>query len=205
MAKWVLGLCAAIYVTLLVFGDAPEGEELAVVAEPEAVSQDVAVVEEEAAPETPVIPAAVTPETQEPEIAEVAPLELPEIDVAALDVTPIDPAPLAQTEPEPEAEVIAVAATPQDTGTTAQIIQPSEPEVAPEAPSNGVGEIWTVTGNTVNLRAEAGTFGAVLGQTRRGDSAEVIEMLDNGWARVFILESGLEAYMSADFLRPDQG
>jgi len=65
-------------------------------------------------------------------------------------------------------------------------------------------EIWSVTGSTVNLRSEPGTYGDVLGQTRRGNSAEVIELLDNGWAKVFILESGLEAYMSAKYLRRAQ-
>ncbi len=160
-----------------------------------------------------------TPAAREPETAEVAPLLFPEVNVATLDVTPItplqpDPAPLA----EPEARLINIAVTAQDaaqdtaqdtalyTGLATQSLQTgTQRATAPATPSNGEGEIWTVTGNTVNLRTEAGTFGAVIGQTRRGDSAEVIELLDNGWARVFILESGLEAFMSADFLRREQG
>ncbi len=231
MAKWVLGLCAAIYVTLLVFGDAPEGEALATVAEPGEILQDDPLQDEALADATPTDKAVATltterpatPAAREPETAEVAPLLFPEVNVATLDVTSIthlqpDPAPLA----EPEARLINIAVTAQDaaqdiaqetaqdtalyTGLATQSLQTgTQPATAPATPSNGEGEIWTVTGNTVNLRTEAGTFGAVIGQTRRGDSAEVIELLDNGWARVFILESGLEAFMSADFLRREQG
>ncbi len=81
----------------------------------------------------------------------------------------------------------------------------TEAEETPAADARGIGEIWTVTGSTVNLRAGATTQATVLGRTKRGDSAEVMELLDNGWAKVYILETGLEAYMSAQFLAREDG
>jgi len=43
----------------------------------------------------------------------------------------------------------------------------------------------------------------VLGRRRRGESDEGMELLENGWAKVYVLESGVEAYMSADYLARD--
>ena len=68
-----------------------------------------------------------------------------------------------------------------------------------------VREIWTVTGNRVNLRDGASTQNEVVGQTVRGESAEILELMENGWARVFIIERGIEAFMSARFIAPEQG
>ncbi len=201
MFKWVLGLCASIYLTLLVFGGAPEevaeaAPETPMVETPTVETPLVETAAVEAAPETPVVEApventvAAAEETSEPATEPVTePVIVAETTaptpVTVETLTPIASSsqtiPLTQPEPEP----VLVAATPQ-----------AEP-----APLN---EIWTVTGSTVNLRDLPGTNGAVIGQTRRGNSAEVIELLDNGWARVFILESGLEAYMSADFLSDQQ-
>jgi len=193
MMKWVLGLCASIYVTLLVFGGAPNVEETETIAA--LTSQDATAEVETAA-------ASAETEVQTVKIAAPsggsvdlalaapttpAPLALPVVQVAAID-SPNTIEPSAIEAPQAQIIPAAVIETP-----------PSE-----AAPTNGVGEIWSVTGSTVNLRSEPGTYGDVLGQTRRGNSAEVIELLDNGWAKVFILESGLEAYMSADYLRRSQ-
>ncbi len=206
MFKWVLGLCASIYLTLLVFGGAPEEVAEAVSETPTVETAAVETSVAEAASETPVVEApvadivAAVEETSAPLIESaiepvsepvlVADSAAPAPTVAAPAVTVETLTPIASSSQtialtQPEPEPVLVAATPQ-----------AEP-----APLN---QIWTVTGSTVNLRDLPGTNGAVIGQTRRGNSAEVIELLENGWARVFILESGLEAYMSAAFLSDQQ-
>lgn len=183
MFKWVLGLCASMYLTLLIFGAPPEEmaevtpEALVIEAQAvEAERVEPAAVAEEAGP---VAQPVITARTDTPAPSVVAP------PVAVATLTPVVP----------------VAATPEPVE-----IKP-EPAVVVETPQVQTAtatRIWTVTGSTVNLRDLPGTNGAVIGQTRRGNSAEVIEILDNGWARVFILESGLEAYMSADYLSAQQ-
>jgi len=57
-----------------------------------------------------------------------------------------------------------------------------------------------VTARAVNLRAGPSTNNAVVGRATQNDSAEIIEMLPSGWAKVYILETGTEAFMSAQFL-----
>ena len=184
MFKWVACLCAALYFTLLVFGEAPEGEETAVVVEEVQEATTVSSIIEEAPVQAePAVAVEVAAVEQEPAAVEVAATPAPEITTEPLDAG-VTPVAAVQDTTQPASEPTPVSVT----------------EEVPAENTNGVGEIWVVTGSTVNLRAGATTQAAVLGRTRRGDSAEVIELLDNGWAKVYILESGLEAYMSAKFL-----
>lgn len=197
MFKWVACLCATLYFTLLIFGAPPEGEDqvaaapaspLLEVPEPKQ-AQAVAKIEpavvkiEDTTPKAQVIEAAVT------EI-------IPAVVTEALDTPAAAEPALTQTIGD-----IAKTVKPSRTAPAPVELASATPVVAPEpTPSNGVGEIWRVTGSTVNLRAGASTQFEVLGRTRRGESAEVVELLDNGWAKVYVLESGIEAYMSADYL-----
>jgi len=200
MTKWVLGLCATIYMTLMVFGGAPEEEATTALA---AVQAENASQVAETVIETDVETVAVAPEA-EVQTVKVASPAGGRVDLAL--VAPIGVTPLALPVVEAAAtESPTVIETPSPEVIEAAAEVATQPAPRNAAPRNGVGEIWTVTGSTVNLRSQAGTFGDVIGQTRRGNSAEVIELLDNGWAKVFILESGLEAYMSADYLRREQG
>jgi len=205
MFKWVAGLCAAIYVTLLVVGAPPDEAEVVAEAAPvvEPAVEDVAVQQEAPTPEPvtteqPVVlatasTAAVQPKTTDlaQQLPQVKTLTPPSVESASLDAdtaepvsTPITIEPVAQA---PVAEVVATAVQEQPA----------------QEPNNGVGEVWTVTGSRVNLRSGASTSFEVVGQTRRGDSAEVIDLLDNGWAHVYIIDLGVEAYMSADFISRD--
>lgn len=67
-----------------------------------------------------------------------------------------------------------------------------EPEPAPP--------VWTVTASRVNVRQGPSTRYAVVTKLTRGETPEVIEILDNGWAFIRI-DGGQRGYMSADFLK----
>jgi hypothetical protein len=62
--------------------------------------------------------------------------------------------------------------------------------------------IVEVTGNSVNLRAGPSTGDAVLVALVRGEQAELITSLDNGWAQIRTVETGVEGYMADRFLSP---
>ncbi|EPX76920.1 SH3 domain-containing protein [Litoreibacter arenae] len=164
MFKWVVGLCAGLYLILLTMGE-PSPEELAA-RESRAerhVTRSASVVSD----------APVVAEVEEPEVvaapAVVETIESPVLVSATTDTTP----PAA---PEPVA---------------AQTIA---------APAPAATDIRRVTGRRVNLRAGPSTTTAILGRAVRDDTAEVIELLPSGWAKVYILDTGLEAYISAQFL-----
>lgn len=59
-----------------------------------------------------------------------------------------------------------------------------------------------VTGTQVNLRAGPSTDDAVLGSLVRGEQAELVAALDNGWARIRVASSGIEGFMANRFLAP---
>lgn len=222
MLKWVVGLCVGLYLTMLIFGAPPENEVAA-------VSSD-AMVTTDVAENTTLRTVDTGAETREISSAEANTQAIVDAGASAsetaieteatvetpvkLSATPME-VPVVVTETiEADAQtstanrisdlVKTVKATPRDLGSTIELAAAAAattvaPVATPE-PSDGIGEIWTVTGSTVNLRAGAGTSFAVLGRTSRGDSAEVIELLENGWARVYVLENGVEAYMSARYL-----
>ena len=192
MFKWVVGLCAAIYVTLLVFGEAPEGQETVARAQTPDLIQT-----------KPAEPAAPQPEKTKTEpvktdtvTADVAKPLVETVTTVALDTATETLATQAPELSEAAQDIVNAVAT----LATEEPVAPQTEQPATATSTDGIGEFWRVTGSTVNLRAGASTQTAVLGQTRRGDSAEVIELLDNGWARVYILDTGQEAYMSAAFL-----
>ena len=59
-----------------------------------------------------------------------------------------------------------------------------------------------VTGTSVNLRAGPSTGEAVLDALVRGEQAELLAALDNGWVQIRTVETGLEGYMADRFLAP---
>ena len=194
MFKWVLGLCASIYMTLLVFGGAPQEVTEATIETPVVEAVVEADVTEEAEVIEPVAAIEQAPEpapTVEPVIVVETATPAPTVAAPAVTVATLTP-------------LVPIATSSETVALIAPTPEPVLAAATPQAEPAPVNQIWTVTGSTVNLRDLPGTNGAVIGQTRRGNSAEVIELLDNGWARVFILESGLEAYMSAAFLSGQQ-
>lgn len=185
MGKWVLGLCVSLYAVLILFGgDGYDANDYAdaIVVEANAPQPRIQIARSIDIPEvrlTPAVAAPAVPAEPEGDLVVVPPVSTASLDPELTKQIP------ARTDPvESAGEVPAIEAT-----------QPTEP----------VREIWTVTGNRVNLREGASTQNGVVGQTVRGDSAEIVEMLDNGWAKVYIIERGIEAYMSASFLTQDQG
>ncbi|RLJ40779.1 SH3 domain-containing protein [Litoreibacter meonggei] len=171
MFKWVVGLCATMYLILITVGE-PTGEELAlrkIISEQE-------------------VTRATSTKLDTPVIQVSADIDPPEMPVSAA-VTPaiieIESAALVSTPPDATAPAAVELVTTQE-------ITSVTPEVKTV--------IRRVTGKRVNLRTRPSTTAEILGRTVRGDSAEIIEMLPSGWAKVYILEAGIEAYMSAKFL-----
>lgn len=190
MWKWVTVLCLGMYVTLMAFGG--EGYNPETVAEENVEPAPVVV-------KKPVALAAVDP-TVAPEISSFPePVVIPEAVVDAPLPVPTQPATVEVTSTEIEAiapvtEPITITAAPQATITReSTLVDAPKPELP----------IWRVTGSRVNLRAEANGQAQIVGRTVRGDSAEIIELLPSGWAKVYIIDSGIEAYMSADYIAPE--
>ena len=171
MLKWVVGLCAAMYLILITVGE-PTSEEL---------SLRKIVPEQEINRASPM--ALITPVLQVS-----AAVEDPEVTVSAAVVTTLD-----------EIESPALVSTPTDATTPAAAEPVTTQEITSISPEVKT-VILGVTGRRVNLRARPSTTADILGRTVRGDSAEVIEILPSGWAKVYILETGIEAYISAKFL-----
>jgi len=78
--------------------------------------------------------------------------------------------------------------------TSGAAVTPS-PSALPDA-----GPLLRVTGNSVNLRASPSTDANVLAALVRDTQAVLLEEAANGWLRIRIVGSGLEGYMSGDFL-----
>jgi hypothetical protein len=199
MWKWVTLLCVGMYGTLMLFGGEgynPE-ESAAVATEPET---------EVVAPEA----------VSEPVVVEIPEVAVVEPEVVVPETIVVEPEVVTVTEP---VEALPTATQPAAVEVTSSAIRPIAPVATPTpireqlvsndtavietVPAVAPTEIWRVTGTRVNLRAAATTQARIVGRTVRGDSAEIIELLPNGWAKVFIIDSGIEAYMSASFIAPE--
>ncbi len=174
MFKWLVALCAAMYLILVTVGS-PTTEELA--ARELATEQQVT--------KTASIPFAppvveVVADIPDLEVSPTLAVETisDEIGSAALVSATTDATAVAVLEPVATQQITAIA--PQPTPTSAVIRR--------------------ITGKRVNLRAGPSTTAKIVGRTVRDDSAEVVEILPSGWAKVYILETGIEAYISAQFL-----
>lgn len=180
MLKWVIGLCAAMYLVLLTFGEQTP-EELAA----RELRENQQAARLAATPLT-------TPEVVETANVEITPepMQSPAVPVSqAIDSPALVSASTETTTPAAPAtvETVAIATSP-------------EVESQQASTTTNTNEIWRVTARAVNLRAGPSTGDAVVGRASQNDSAEIIELLPSGWAKVYILETGIEAYMSAQFL-----
>ncbi|WP_298258460.1 SH3 domain-containing protein [uncultured Litoreibacter sp.] len=170
MFKWVVGLCAIMYLALVTIGE-PTKEELA---ERKLRDEQIAARTVKPTPAPPVI------------------LQ-----------TSANAAPVEATPAVADASATAEITTPLLVSATTGATAPAEAEpvttqaIAP-APTNT--SIRRVTGKRVNLRAGPSTTSEIVGRAVRDDSAEVVELLPSGWAKVYILETGIEAYISSQFL-----
>ncbi|KAF0675566.1 SH3 domain-containing protein [Profundibacterium mesophilum] len=72
--------------------------------------------------------------------------------------------------------------------------------VAPAPAAEPSQPLWTVTADAVNLRAGPSTANPVVGQANSGARAQVLEQTDNGWYRIRLSESNLDAYIYGRFL-----
>ena len=190
MLKWVVGLCAPMYLVLVTYGE-PTPEELA---------------------------AREARNNQQVTQVAVAPTPVPEPEVEVVEATP-EPVVTDVAVTRQDSSGDSPIAAPALVSTSTQTTTPAAPAVVetatllPEATQQAVeevieqasavtttNEIWRVTARAVNLRAGPSTNNAVVGRATRNDSAEIIEMLPSGWAKVYILETGTEAFMSAQFL-----
>lgn len=206
MLKWVLGLSISLYAVLILFGGEGYDADKYADAQPRAatnrVIETVEVTRAPAQDTVPVIAETAASLTTEPTESQDGDLITP-IQTAALDEK-IDAIVSQVTEVvADETRPTLVLQSPSETLAATTLIQP-EPETA-STNASPVGQIWTVTGSRVNLRAGASTNDGIVGRTFRGESAEIVEMLNNGWAKVYIIETGIEAYMSADFLSSGRG
>ncbi len=61
-------------------------------------------------------------------------------------------------------------------------------------------QLVEITGSSVNLRAGPSTNNPVLRAFPRGERAELIASLDNGWAQIRVVSTGTEGYMAGRFL-----
>lgn len=71
----------------------------------------------------------------------------------------------------------------------------------PEA-SGGAVRRFRVTGDRVNFRAGPSTDDDILAALTLGTQLELVETAEDGWLRLRVPASGLEGYMSGDFLEP---
>jgi len=62
--------------------------------------------------------------------------------------------------------------------------------------------LMEVTGRSVNLRAGPSTNDRILGSLVRGEQAELVASLDNGWAQIRSVSTGTEGFMADRFLAP---
>ena len=171
MVKWVAGLCALMYLVLLTAGEPTKDERAGrEVASKQNITRDAA------------------PQIDIPTVQDAALVQAPLPAVApALEV--IESPVLVSAQVDAAAAVAAPVSVEQ--------IELAAPTVSGEP---AAADIRSVTGRRVNLREGPSTTTGIVGRAVRDDSAEVIEVLPSGWAKVYILETGIEAYISAQFL-----
>ncbi|MFN3575679.1 MAG: SH3 domain-containing protein [Tabrizicola sp.] len=81
--------------------------------------------------------------------------------------------------------------------------QPAAAEAAPEVADGGMGTIWYVVANSVNVRAEPSTEAEILGRLGSGEAALMVQQVDADWARIVIQGDGVEGYVAIRYLSPE--
>lgn len=102
----------------------------------------------------------------------------------------IDPMALARD------DVVIAHVTTQSAAELAETLSVSASAGLPDGP------LVEVTGHAVNLRAGPSTGDTVLTALLRGEQAELIETLGNGWVQVRTRPGGTVGYMSDRFIAP---
>ena len=92
-------------------------------------------------------------------------------------------------------------------GKTGPVVMPAPQQAAvtqdePETPATQTSavDVRNITAASVNVRGGPSTSFEVVDRLSRGEQVEVVEISDNGWARVRIQGDGVEGWMSAKFL-----
>lgn len=98
----------------------------------------------------------------------------------------------------------AVEPTPaEDAPDDAEAASATDEETAePPGPADPGATILQVTGDRVNFRAGPSTEDEILTALNQGERVELIERVADGWAHLRVVATGLEGYMSGDFLAP---
>ncbi len=131
----------------------------------------------------------------------------PDVARAETDLTDARPAGLA-LEDEAGAIARALSASTAERAATGTRDAPrlwqtttAAPEGA-DAVSGAQGAAARVNADRVNLRAGPSTANQVLDQVVRDQRVEVLETTEDGWTRIHVFESGLEAWIFGRFLSP---
>lgn len=138
------------------------------------------------------------PETRPAPVQAVAPAPAPVPVPAPAPVPAPPPEPEPAVQPEAPAPVVAEPAP-------APAPEPApEPAAAPEPePTAPQTEIWAVDANRVNMRSGPSTDYRVVDTLVRATQVELLEIDDLGaepWARLLVLDTGLEGWMAVRFL-----
>ena len=105
--------------------------------------------------------------------------------------------------PPAEASGAAEPATAEDAPDDAEAASATDEEPAePPAPADPGATVLQVTGDRVNFRAGPSTEDEILTALNQGERVELIERVADGWAHLRVVATGLEGYMSGDFLGP---
>lgn len=108
-----------------------------------------------------------------------------------------EPASETATDADTQAGTDTAATDTADTDDTTQDVL-----VVEQAPPTPNAELLQVSGDRVNFRAGPSTDNEILASLTRGTQLELIERVADGWAHLRVLDTGLEGYMSGDFLEP---
>ncbi len=100
------------------------------------------------------------------------------------------------------ARALAATAAPASGGTSETTPAPATVNTVAAAPTEG---LHAVTGNRVNLRSGPSTANPVVDQVVRDQRVEVLEETPDGWLRIRVMETGLEAYIFGRFVAPLRG
>jgi len=76
-------------------------------------------------------------------------------------------------------------------------LSPFTASIAEEEPA----PLMVVTGNRVNVRSGPSTQNGVIGKLTRGDPAQLVEDMGNGWSKIRFGETARVGFMASNFLR----
>lgn len=133
-------------------------------------------------------------------VAEPAVAAPPVVPVAVRPI--VAPAPAAPKDQVLQARSVPATTEPENTVFTLSDYADPEPEaIAQSAPEQAAdGEVWYVSGNSLNVRAGPSTDDAVVGKLARGEAMLLMTREGDDWARIKIEGDGIEGYVATRFL-----